>query len=502
MLVIIMSFWLAMGGVALAQSGGIAEARLISKSTSGKTALFNVGDLEKIKVGDHGVIMRRLKEQDANALRMIPIAKGRVVKTGPTRSLWYLYEISDPVSLIMREKYVVTTEGLMLSGRRLLENDRLRVVDEKKNLPLALPERKSGDKDLLALRKAEYELYRKQHKIGEDWDKDGVLYDVDEWVTVDREGKQKYARALWRSPHEDDFAIKKRLETFEKVVVNYLRRINDPAFNYGDFYWEQNKDAGGEFRVKSTSLSIADEMREEEKKANEEEIVAHRKIIEKGQGWSDDYSDEQLQTMLNKVGVSYEQDRRRNATYKSYDVQFSGGLGLNALDNENRADAENARKAKWSLEGGVEWFPVPRGETLRQLALFSTLRYVIDGVSVGNLNAQTEEYSFGVGGTWHLLHSPFTIGRNIPFLSLGVRSGIARLTIPSVGEKGNYSVVAFPQVAGGVKYNLRTGMGFRAALSFEKLMLEQTSANRPGGNLPARSEILDGRLSFGLTKFY
>ena len=127
---------------------------------------------------------------------------------------------------------------------------------------------------------------------------------------------------------------------------------------------------------------------------------------------------------------------------------------------------------------------------------------MIDGVSVGNLNAQTEEYSFGVGGTWHVIHSPFAIGRNIPFLSLGVRSGIARMTIPSVGEKGNYSVVAFPQVAGGVKYNLRTGMGFRAALSFEKLMLEQTSANRPGGNLPARSEILDGRLSFGLTKFY
>ncbi len=493
MLVVITSLWLAMVGVAHAQSGGVAETRLLSKSSSGSTLLLNVGDLDNVKTGDHGIILRRIRAQDVMAIRIIPIAKGRVIRSTRHRSLWYLYDVPDTTQLILRDNYLVTTESMAMNGRRTLESSRLKVVDEKKNLPANLNSKQEGDKDLLAIRKEEYESVKRTHKLGESWAKDGQLHDVDEWVSVDKNGQQKYARGLWRSPYEKDFALRKRLETFEKIVSNYLERVNDPAFNYGDFYWEQLKRG-------SSNQNIASEFKENEQRALSKEAQTYRKMLEKGQAWSEDYSDEELADMMNQIGVVYEQDRRRTVAIRSYDWQLVGSLGLNMLDNENRADSENSSKVKWNAEFGGEWFPAPRHETAQQFSLWSFARYVSDGVSVGQLNAQTLEYSLGLGMTWHFLHSPFASNTNIPFLSLGVRTGVVRLT--SAGEEANYSMESFPTIAGGIKYNFRSGIGLRLAASFEKLILEQTESNQTVSALPQKEEILEGRLSFGVTKFY
>lgn len=493
MLVVITSLWLAMVGVAHAQSGGVAETRLLSKSSSGSTLLLNIGDLDNVKTGDHGIILRRIRAQDVMAIRIIPVAKGRVIRSTRHRSLWYLYDVPDSTQLILRDNYLVTTESMAMNGRRTLESTRLKVIDEKKNLPANLKSKQEGDKDLLAIRKDEYESVKRTHQLGESWAKDGQLHDVDEWVSVDKAGQQKYARSLWRSPYEKDFALRKRLETFEKIVSNYLERVNDPAFNYGDFYWEQLKRG-------SSSQTVAKEFKENEQRALSKEAQTYRKMLEKGQAWSEDYSDEELATMMDQIGVVYEQDRRRTVATRSYNWQLLGSFGLNMLDNENRADAENSSKVKWNLEVGGEWFPAPQHVTVQKFSLWSFVRYVNDGVSVGQLNAQTLEYSLALGMTWHMLHSPFASNTNIPFLSIGVRSGVVRLT--SAGEEANYSMESFPTIAGGIKYNFRSGVGLRLAASFEKLSLEQTESNQTVSALPQNEEILEGRLSFGVTKFY
>lgn len=493
MLVVITSLWLAMVGVAHAQSGGVAEARLLSKSSTGSTLLLNIGDLDNVKTGDHGILMRRIRAQDVMAIRVVPIARGRVVRSTRHRSIWYLYDVPDSTQVILRDTYLVTTESMAMNGRRLLESTRLQVVDEKKNLPANLNSKQQGDKDLLALRKEEYESVKRTHKLGEAWAKDGQLHDVGEWVSVDKDGQQKYARSLWRSPYEKDFAIRKRLETFEKIVTTYLERINDPAFNYGDFYWEMT-------RRGSSSMTVAKEFKENEQRQMNKQAQTYRKLLEKGQAWSEDYSDEELAGMMNEIGIVYEQDRRRTVATRFYNFQVLGSFGLNMLDNENRADAENATKVKWNVELGGEWFPTPQHETAQKLSVWSFARFVQDGVSVGQLNASSKEYSIGLGLTWHMLHSPFATAVNIPFLSVGLRTGVNKLT--SNGEEANYSMESFPTIAGGIKYNFRSGVGLRLAASLEKLILEQTESNQTISALPQKEEILEARLNLGLTKFY
>lgn len=493
MLVVITSLWLAMVGVAHAQSGGVAEARLLSKSSSANTLLLNIGDLDDVKSGDHGILLRRVRAQDVMAIRVVPVARGRVVRSTRHRSIWFLYDVPDTSQLVLRDLYLVTTESMAMKGRRMLENTRLNVIDEKKNLPANLAAKQEGDKDLLAIRKAEYESVRRTHKLGESWAKDGQLHDVSEWVTVDKDGQQKYARSLWRSEYEKDFAVKKRLETFEKIVTTYLERINDPLFNYGDFYWEQT-------RRGTSNINVAQEFKENEQRQLNKQAQTYRKLLEKGQAWSEDYSDEELAGMMNEIGVVYEQDRRRTVATRFYNWQVLGSLGLNMLDNENRADAENATKVKWNMELGGEWFPAPRHESAQKFSVWSFARFVQDGVSVGQLNATSKEYSLGLGMTWHMLHSPFATAVNIPFLSLGVRTGVNKLV--TTGEQANYSMESFPTIAGGIKYNFRSGVGLRLAASFEKLILEQTESNQTVSTLPQKEEILEARLNLGVTKFY
>ena len=103
MLVVITSLWLAMVGVAHAQSGGVAEARLLSKSSSATTLLLNIGDLDNVKTGDHGILLRRVRAQDVMAIRVVPIARGRVVRSTRHRSIWYLYDVPDTSQLILRD---------------------------------------------------------------------------------------------------------------------------------------------------------------------------------------------------------------------------------------------------------------------------------------------------------------------------------------------------------------------------------------------------------------
>lgn len=494
--------WLAMVGESLAQSGGLAEARLLSKSSSGQSVLFNIGELDSVKVGDFGVIMRRISEQDKIAIRVIPVASARVIRVSKNRSLWFLFDIKDTTQLILRDSYIVTTETMSLNGRRTLENTRLTVIDNKEDLPGNLANKKEGDKDLLSLRKEDYELVKNTHKLGESWEKDGQLFDANEWVAVDKAGQQKYAKGLWRSPYEKDFAEQKRLETFHKIVVNYLTRVNDPTFNYGDFYFEQTKDYTGEFRQAGVAQTKYQEFLEEEKRKVSKETELYQELLDKGQAWSADYSDEELSDLLNRVGIVYERDRRRTATVRTYNWQSFGSVSFNLLDNENRADSENARKAKLGIEVGAEWFPAARHDDLQKFSLWSSVRYVEDGVSIGNLNARSQEYSLSLGVTWHPFETPFSIDRNVPFIGVGFRTGVTNLSTPSTRDEANYYLLSFPVIVGGLKYSFRSGLGLRVAMSVEKLTLEQTEANREVSSLPTRQDILDGRVNFGLTKFY
>jgi hypothetical protein len=502
MLVVALTIFLSLTGPVAAQSGGLAETRLLSKSSSGKTVILNIGSLDSVKEGDFGVIMRRLAPQEELKLRVIPVARGRVVKTGKTTSLWYLYEISDSIQLIARDSYIVTTESMTLSGRRLVDSGRLKVISPEEMVESDLNFKQQSDRDLLSKKAERYKAYRSTRQSGERWTRDGVLVDVDEWVSIDAKGERKFAKELWRSPYEKDFAEKKRLETFEKLVATYLQKINDPSFDYGKFYAEQARDETGEFRLSVASQTQYQAFLEEEREKMKHDSRFYRQLMDKGQAWSEDYSDEELAQVIEKIGITYEQERRKTVSTNLYDWLVQANFGFNLLDNENRVDQANTRPAKWSWSIGGEWFFAPRHESMQRFSLIGSFRNARDGISVGNLNAQFDDYSFHGGFQWHPFHSPFVMGQNIFFVSIGLRSGVVRLSTPSNGDAANYGIFSLPSLSTGIKYNLRSGLGVIFTGSIERSYLEKIRNNRPDVDLPQRAEFIDGRINVGLTKLY
>jgi hypothetical protein len=502
MLVAVFTILWAMTGLSYAQSGGFAEARLLSKSSSGKTALFNIGDLDLVKAGDFGVILRRVAGQQDNQIRVIPVAKGRVIKTGKTTSLWYLYEVDDTVQLIMRDSYIVTTETITMRGRKLLGSQRLTIVSPQSEVNKNILSKREGDKDLLSLKKDKYLAYRSAHASGEKWAKDGELIDMDGWVNIDEKGERQFAKSLWRSPSEKDFAEQKRLETFEKMVTTYLQKINDPAFDYNKFYSSQVKDSTGGYRMSVVNQTEYQAFLENEQEKMQQDARLYRRLLEKGQAWSEDFSDEELAEVINKVGISYEQERRRNIQATRYNWMFMGSFGVNLLDNENRVDQANATAAKWSVEVGGELFIAPRHDSLQRISFVGSMRNARDGISVGDLNARIDEYSFAGGIFWHPFQSPFVVGQNIVFVGLGTRTGIMRLSTPSNGDQANYTILSLPTLHAGIKYTFKSGVGLRLSGQLENVSLEKIENNSPEVQLPSRAEFIDGRLNIGLTKLF
>jgi len=493
-ILLVISAVMALGPTTMAWAdvAGVIDAQILSLSDSQKTVLLNIGKRERVRSGDWLVLIK--DTQDKDGLRYRLVARGRVLRSSPKRAMVMLYKVHAK-DLLARGTYQVLAESCTMNGRRDLQNDRLKLIDGAATMPATVADKREGDLDTLAIRKDAYGKIQKNHEDGWQPTRDGVLIDGDAWVEKDERGKVRYAEALWRSPLEADFARGARMETFDKMVATHLMRINDPFYSYEKFYNFQKASLEG-----GPSGTVYEEFMEAESKRRDREVLMRRQLLSKGDGWSSDYSDEELGRMLESVGSLHEADRRASAQVLARSWLLGGSLGLNLLDNENRTDSANARKAKWNMEAQAEWFPAPRHETVRRLGLWFGGRYVEDGVSIGARNARYTESGLALGFNWHPWQFPTVVGQSIVFVGAGVRNGRASLEL-ATGERGSYGVFAIPMLVGGVKHNFRSGWGLRLALSVEKLQLEQTATNSVGGELPGRTDLQDGRLSLGLTRF-
>jgi hypothetical protein len=285
--------------------------------------------------------------------------------------------------------------------------------------------------------------------------------------------------------------------------VHYLEKANDPTFNYEQFYASLRRGKNStEFGMRSNYQTTYQEFMAQEQKAMAEDADLYRELAQKGQAWSEDYSDEDLSKLLARVGVVYEQDRRRKIAVIDKTRLAGVQLGFNILDNENRADPLNSRRSKWSLEGIYEWYPLPNSLTYAKFALGFSPRYVREGLSMGTKNANIDEYSFLFSGLWHLGESPFAVQKNIPFIGIGFRFGIMSTQVPTETAEANYTLTAFPSVMAGVKYFLPTGWGLRLMGSYERFSLDQMNNNNSTYVLPTRRQFLDGRVSLGMNKLF
>jgi hypothetical protein len=470
-------------------------------SSSGKTMLVDKGSNHGVVLGDFGVML--IKVQDEQRTLYKPVAKLKAVKVFGENSIWVSFERFMPEELQAGARLMLFSEAALLSGRTPLKIDRTKIVSVPKKVKSQVKDSLTEDPENLGKK---HKLY---HKTGESLDAkkhftaDVTLVDLDEWKS-EQEDENVQAHAIFKSPYAREFSDRKRVETFEKMVVAFIRKYNDPKFTLKDLYYAQKKDPHIDLFPNSIvegstfSRYLDDQARQKER---EEKVT--RDLLSKGESWSDGYSDEELSELLYNVGVLQERERRDVIAAHKFNHQFYGHFGLNLINNENLNDRNNTEQSKYDLEIAWEYYVFKSLEGFDQFAFELSLRRAQDAFAVGDgYNATSVEYSGAMHLNWYPFIRPNTLERNIVYFGMVFRTGLARLKISDTLEEGNYQISSLPGARLGVKYNFTNSFGIRLNAGLENIQASRIVRSYDGGLLPDRADFLEGKFSIGLSKFY
>lgn len=475
----------------------LTEARLLNQSSSGHTVLFNLGFHDGIKQGDYAVIVKQIRSLESRDLRLIPVGKAKNVKLNSDSSVWILYQIFDQELLIKGEKFLVLSESHMLSGRRPPKVGRISVVTDKKKVEKQTKYALSDDKGRLSKLKDKYQEVAPTHAQVAGSDSDAELLDLEVWK---KSNGDKYRSLLYKSPHKSEFRRQLRLATFEKLVTAYLQKVNDPDFNYDRFYERQRKnEMANEFNVNTNFDSEYNKFLRQESRRSSADAKLFRSILEKGESWSADYSDEELRSVLNQVSELQEKDRRLLVVAKPTRYSWAFDYGHNLTDAQSEDDPTHRRDSRYSTEVDFEVTPFLKHETLERFTLNGTFRLNHTAFEADSFNADLDEYSFTVGANWYPWYAPYAVESPIFVLGAYIRSGWAKAVAPTVDEKANYTVLSLPGLRAGVKYFMRNNWGIRALLSMETMKIERYEASRLNAILPEETNLVETKLGLGLT---
>lgn len=478
------------------ETWALNEARLLNQSKSGQTVLFNLGFHDGIKEGDYAVVVKQIRPLENRDMRFVPAARARNIKLNSDSSVWILFHVYDPELMVKGDKYVVLSESAMLKGRRDLKIARTTIVTEKSKTKSQIKHSLQDDKNRLSKLKNKYEVLAPTHKTVSETDSDAELLDVDVW---EESRNVRYRSALYKSPHKEEFKRQLRLSTFEKLVTAYLRRVNDPEFNYDAFYDEQKKtEFASEFREKANYDSEYNTFLHSQSVRATADAKLYRSILEKGESWSEDYSDEELRNVLGQVSVLQEKDRREWVVAKPnrYSAAFDYGFHLN--DTQTKDDPQYRRDSRYSTEIDFEVIPFLKHEALERFTINASFRLNYSAFEVESLNADMNEYSVSLGANWYPLYAPYTVEAPVLLIGTYVRSGFASVESPTAKEKGNYTVMSVPGFRAGMKYLWRNNFGLRLLFSMETLKLERYEASKLSSLLPERTNLVEGKMGVGL----
>ncbi len=472
------------------------EARLQYLSRSGQTALFNIGIHEGIKEGEYGVVLKEINDLETRKLRMVPVARVRNVKINPDSSVWILYRRFDSGLLVKGDKFLILTESALLEGRKNPRIGRATVVGGKGNATKATLDSLKEDKDRLSKLKDEYGEEETFHEKEYRSDDDIKLLDVDEWR---ESGKTRYRTAIYKSPHANDFTREHRLATFEKMVVSYLRRMNDPDFNYDEFYDAQMKTSyANEFKKHSSLDTEYENFLYNESRKKTSEAKVYRSILEKGRAWSENFTDDELRGVLKEVSVLQEKERRDYVVADPRQYALFLDYGLMLTDRQTDRDTNYRRSGLRTLEGELEVVPFIQKSDLERFTLHATVRQSQSAFSTDDFNVSIDDLSMSLGLNWYPMHAPYVIQSPMIFVGTYVRSGYSTLKAPTVNEQGNYTSLVAPGFRGGLRYNFRNGVGMRFTGSVETMQLEHYGKSKQNPALPDRYSLTEGKMSFAV----
>lgn len=472
-------------------------------SSSGKTLVINKGSNHDFKEKDLGILFAKSIDKNTKKIIYKPVAKLKAVKVFSETSIWISYKVFIASEMVKDRNLLFLEESVLLQGRSDLKIKRSTMVARKPELNTKVKNSLLESEDSLSTKVKNYTKQRDLHDKKSHYDHDINLVDLE--VFEDKSGNNKLSsKAIFKSPHAKEFSNRMRVETFEKMVVAFIKKYNDPRFTMQNLYYQQAKDPiNGMFPDKVVAGTVYDRYLDKEAKTRGKEEKIYNDLMTKGEGWSDDYSDEELSELVYNIGAIRERERRSVVAAHKFNHQLYANFGLNLVNNENLEDRENTAQSKYDFEFGWEYYFLKDVESLNRFSMEFSFRRAVDAYSIGNgYNATSTEYSAGAHLNWYPFQLSNALETNIIYFGVFLRTGFAALRVNKDNETGNYQVLTLPGFRGGIKYNFRNSYGVRLNGSLENITSSRIVREYDTGVLPNTANYIDGKISFGLSKFF
>lgn len=489
--------------------------RVMQRSTTGRTVVLNMGSLDGLRDNDVATLLLK-KPQGKMDYYTELVAQCKVVKVLNNRSVWFCFKLYNEKLLEKGLPYFVGSQEALMKGRKVPSVKRRKLISNSSNTGKTLKDYFKGNNEDFLTRNDEnfIEQERLKQNIGHT-DFDFEVIDLSRWEAAPTQifdqlsaeayrGRKFYPTDIYTSPGQSDFLKRRNLDTYEKMIVNYLQKVNDPNFSYKNLYYEQlpSNNPYASVIKNGVDMTTFTQMNNAKKEKLRQTRDLYRQKLTKGPNWSDEYSDEDLERLIFEKGIMDEEERRRILVARKYSYQLTASMGFNMVNNENVTDITNTQEFKISFDIGYEYYMARRYPKLENVTFELSARRNQDAYSIGSSNAVATEISFANAIHWYPWLKPNIVEENLFFFGLSFRFfGRANLDIPATSEQGIYSVSSIPGLRAGVKYNFKSNFGLRVLASFENLVLDRIERNFVG-NLPESLNATDMKVSFGVSYYH
>ncbi|HLT23109.1 MAG TPA: hypothetical protein VKZ84_06690, partial [Bacteriovoracaceae bacterium] len=298
--------------------------------------------------------------------------------------------------------------------------------------------------------------------------------------------------------NSEQFKRALRLEVFEGLVTRYLQRVNDPDFNYASFYDEQMKKSDGLTRKRSSFSTAWESYLANKSSSVENNTRLSRTLLEKGERWSEDYSDEELGNILTNISVVQEKERKARVSSSPARFHLALDYGQMVSDHQTKEDTTYTKSNRYAINVDFEVVPVLKHEIWERFTINGQFSTTDDAIGIGARNFDRTDQSFTLGVNWYPFYAPYRVSAINLYVGTFFRAGQSKLRSEIYDEKANYTLLSIPGFRVGLRYTFKNKVSLRFIGSVETVGLERTGSNRYFSELPESITKTDMNLALGL----
>ena len=446
---------------------------LLDKTVSNRIIKLDLNEDDIISRGEVATLLSIVKA--GGEKKLIPFARIKLIALNKSQSLWRVIRIS--------RNYFKKGGKYLFVGLLDLSRGRSRVAFKTRGyIQKELPKSKDDflkEQSQSFSQRLDFLEQEKLHKVRE-WLDPSYLVELTRFSKP--EEKNEKILTLLQSIPLLELQNKYNIETYERIVLSYLEKFNNPLFQGDVNYTTDLRDENG-FQDREKREEYKSFLKKRVGSLNNED-KALLKFWNRDKRWSSGISDSDLSKAIEIEEEILEQKRQQAFYLSRYSWQIYLGLGANLLNNQSSEATNSSSNNRFIIDSGVEYFIFKNNLRLKRFSLIADFRFLRDGIDASSsLNANFSDTSLGIGFNYYPFLASGSYGKPIIYIGPHIRFGSSDLEILGDSpESASYSSFGIGFRAG-VLYRWSARWGASLNATFENNSLSSSSIEA-GSNLP------------------